>query len=196
MLLPHDWVTHQLRADRTAEPTTDRGDASGTGYWSPATGEYRPDLMRLAFGREFGVPRVAAPSIQLTTMQTTGHALPELDTIGREAKAGPIWRPRNGYTFKAPLELGYTLLEKVLFRDGPTLLRCPGTDLTATCSRGKICVSLMSLDCVDPSFDTDLNLHRLPVETHCSLSVRQELASLTTLEIRVEHETVLVGVLE
>ena len=27
---------------------TDRGDASGTGYWSPATGEYRPDLLELA----------------------------------------------------------------------------------------------------------------------------------------------------
>jgi xylulokinase len=28
--------------------TTDRGDASGTGYWSPATGEYRLDLLERA----------------------------------------------------------------------------------------------------------------------------------------------------
>ncbi|GIJ46951.1 xylulokinase [Virgisporangium aliadipatigenens] len=61
VLLPHDWVTHVLRADGGG-PTTDRGDASGTGYWSPATGEYRPDLLSLAFGRELRVPRVAGPA--------------------------------------------------------------------------------------------------------------------------------------
>ncbi len=42
-------------------PTTDRGDASGTGYWSPASSAYRPDLLALAFGRELEVPRVAGP---------------------------------------------------------------------------------------------------------------------------------------
>ena len=60
VLLPHDWLTHQLRSG-TGEPTTDRGDASGTGYWSAAQGEYRPDLLRTAFGRDLEVPRVAAP---------------------------------------------------------------------------------------------------------------------------------------
>ncbi|HUP23866.1 MAG TPA: FGGY family carbohydrate kinase [Thermoanaerobaculia bacterium] len=29
--LPHDWLTHRLTG---GEPVTDRGDASGTGYWS------------------------------------------------------------------------------------------------------------------------------------------------------------------
>ena len=37
VLLPHDWLTYRL----TGEMTTDRGDASGTGYWSPAEGRYR-----------------------------------------------------------------------------------------------------------------------------------------------------------
>lgn len=60
VLLPHDWVTDRLLRDR-AEPTTDRGDASGTAYWSPATGSYRPDLLRLAFGRDLRTPRVAEP---------------------------------------------------------------------------------------------------------------------------------------
>ncbi len=60
VLLPHDWVTHQLRGG-AGEPTTDRGDASGTGYWSPAEDAYRLDLLELAFGRELAVPRVAAP---------------------------------------------------------------------------------------------------------------------------------------
>ncbi|MEK9664004.1 MAG: FGGY family carbohydrate kinase, partial [Candidatus Nanopelagicales bacterium] len=34
ILLPHDWLTWSL-AGRPDEATTDRGDASGTGYWSP-----------------------------------------------------------------------------------------------------------------------------------------------------------------
>jgi len=61
VLLPHDWLTHRLTAGRSA-PTTDRGDASGTGYWSPAQGRYRDDLLRLAFGRVPAVPAVAAPA--------------------------------------------------------------------------------------------------------------------------------------
>ncbi len=43
VMLPHDWLVWQL----TGEYQTDRGDASGTGYWSPATGEYRFDLLEI-----------------------------------------------------------------------------------------------------------------------------------------------------
>ena len=42
--------------------TTDRSDASGTGYWSPATGQYRPDLLELALGHAPAVPSVLAPA--------------------------------------------------------------------------------------------------------------------------------------
>ncbi|WP_433723777.1 xylulokinase [Nocardia sp. CA-129566] len=66
VLLPHDYLTWRLRdgpSDRTVEPTTDRGEASGTGYWSPATGTYRKDLVALAFrGRTPELPRVAGPA--------------------------------------------------------------------------------------------------------------------------------------
>ncbi|MFE3755492.1 xylulokinase [Nocardia tengchongensis] len=64
VLLPHDYLTWQLRGgDPDTEPTTDRGDASGTGYWSPAAGAYRPDLLALAFrGRSPALPRVLAPA--------------------------------------------------------------------------------------------------------------------------------------
>ncbi|WKX73293.1 xylulokinase [Streptomyces sp. XD-27] len=65
VLLPHDWLTWRLRggAAAWAEPTTDRGEASGTGYWSPAEGRYREDLLHLAFrGRAPGLPRVLEPS--------------------------------------------------------------------------------------------------------------------------------------
>ncbi len=60
VLLPHDWLTHQLRGG-AGEPTTDRGDASGTGYWSPTQDAYRTDLLRTAFGADLALPRVAGP---------------------------------------------------------------------------------------------------------------------------------------
>ena len=56
--LPHDYLTWRL----TGEFATDRGDASGTGYWSPAGGEYRTDLLELAAGRVPALPRVLGPA--------------------------------------------------------------------------------------------------------------------------------------
>ena len=60
MMLPHDYLTWVL-AGRPDVAATDRGEASGTGYWSPITGEYRDDLMRLALGHVPALPRVAGP---------------------------------------------------------------------------------------------------------------------------------------
>ena len=63
--LPHDWLTWRLlgeaSGERLSELTTDRSDASGTGYWSPGMGVYRPDLLELALGavgRTIVFPRV------------------------------------------------------------------------------------------------------------------------------------------
>ncbi|WP_314193013.1 FGGY family carbohydrate kinase [uncultured Arthrobacter sp.] len=60
--LPHDWLTWRLRGYGPAgasplgpdlgQLTTDRSDASGTGYWNPATGTYDLELFSLAFGRD------------------------------------------------------------------------------------------------------------------------------------------------
>jgi xylulokinase len=66
VLLPHDWLTWRL-ADRAAEPATDRGDASGTGYFSPATGRWRPELAQAALGRPVGLPRLAGPAEVVAT---------------------------------------------------------------------------------------------------------------------------------
>jgi xylulokinase len=66
--LPHDWLTWRLNASTGLDALrTDRGDASGTGYWSAATGEYRPDILRRAFGRDPFVPEVLGPT------GTAGH---------------------------------------------------------------------------------------------------------------------------
>ena len=60
--LPHDWLTWRLAgAPGHDRIVTDRGDASGTGYWSAATGQYRPDLLRLALGHDAEVPRALGP---------------------------------------------------------------------------------------------------------------------------------------
>jgi xylulokinase len=61
--LPHDWLTWRLCGATGLDVlTTDRGDASGTGYWSPAEGRWRDDLLELAFGRRLRVPRVLGPA--------------------------------------------------------------------------------------------------------------------------------------
>jgi xylulokinase len=57
VLLPHDWLTHRL----TGGHTTDRGDASGTGWWSPAADAYREDLLDLVGADVDWLPRVLGP---------------------------------------------------------------------------------------------------------------------------------------
>ncbi len=61
VVLPHDWLTYKM----TGQLVSDRGDASGTGYWSPLTGDYRWDLLEIVDrDRDWSqaVPRVAAPT--------------------------------------------------------------------------------------------------------------------------------------
>ena len=43
VMLPHDWLNFTL----TGNYVTDRGDVSGTGYWSPRENDYRLDLLDL-----------------------------------------------------------------------------------------------------------------------------------------------------
>ena len=70
--LPHDWLTWRLRGYGPAgesalgpvleQLTTDRSDASGTGYWSArggtATGDYDRELLIAALGHDAVLPRV------------------------------------------------------------------------------------------------------------------------------------------
>jgi xylulokinase len=61
VMLPHDWLTFRL----TGRRVTDRGDASGTGYWSPAESRYRVDLLEelvdAAVDWEGALPEVLSP---------------------------------------------------------------------------------------------------------------------------------------
>ena len=70
--LPHDWLTWRLRGYGPADEsplgpvldqlTTDRSDASGTSYWSPASGEYDRELLVAALGHDAVLPRVLGPA--------------------------------------------------------------------------------------------------------------------------------------
>ena len=74
--LPHDWLTWQLAGEPALDAlVTDRGDASGTGYWSPITGDYRPDLLERAFGRTPVLPRVLGPAEQAGVLAGGGAVL-------------------------------------------------------------------------------------------------------------------------
>ncbi len=61
VVLPHDWLSWQI-GGRSFEPTTDRGDASGTCYFDASAGEYRVDLVQQALGHPVMLPRVAGPA--------------------------------------------------------------------------------------------------------------------------------------
>ena len=70
VMLPHDWLTSQL----TGHATTDRGDASGTGYWSPAEETYRLDLLARvdeSMPWESMLPEVLAPTAVAGVWQGT-----------------------------------------------------------------------------------------------------------------------------
>jgi xylulokinase len=60
VVLPHDWLTYRL----TGRLVTDRGDASGTGYWSASSGTYRYELLALVDAERdwsTAVPNVLGP---------------------------------------------------------------------------------------------------------------------------------------
>ncbi len=89
VLLPHDWLTYQLTGCRT----TDRGDASGTGYWSPAEEAYRTDLLDLVDERRDWVdalPRVLGPT----------------ERAGEWAEHSAVVAPGTGDNMAAALGLG------------------------------------------------------------------------------------------
>ena len=57
--LPHDWLNLRL----TGELATDRGEASGSGWWSPRDGRDRRDLLALAVGPE-AAERLRLPAVR------------------------------------------------------------------------------------------------------------------------------------
>ena len=88
VMLPHDYLTWLL-AGRPEVAATDRGEASGTGYWSPISGGYRHDLLELALGHDAAVPRVLGPA----------------EAVG-EMSGGVLLGPGTGDNMAAALGIG------------------------------------------------------------------------------------------
>ena len=74
VLLPHDFVSLHLAESGTA-PFTDRGDASGTGYYSTREEAWRPDLAEAALGRAVELPRLPATPNEVMARTTSGAAI-------------------------------------------------------------------------------------------------------------------------
>ena len=65
VLLPHDYVSRHLTG---GEPFTDRGDASGTGYFSTGKDDWLPELAEAAIGHPVDLPRIVpSPEVAATT---------------------------------------------------------------------------------------------------------------------------------
>lgn len=72
--LPHDWLTWRISGStRLEDLATDRSEASGTGYFDPAAGTYRYDLLAQALrisesaAQQIVLPRAAGPQEQVGT---------------------------------------------------------------------------------------------------------------------------------
>ncbi|MEX5257501.1 xylulokinase [Kocuria arenosa] len=74
VLLPHDYLSWHLDADR-ASFFTDRGDASGTGYFSTRTGAWNHDLVEQALGHDLELPQVAAAPHEVMGRTAAGAVL-------------------------------------------------------------------------------------------------------------------------
>lgn len=61
VILPHDYLTWKI-GGKSFDPVTDRGDASGTGYFDAVRNSYLDDLVRRAIGHSLDLPRVAEPN--------------------------------------------------------------------------------------------------------------------------------------
>jgi len=67
--LPHDWISWKISGSNSiADLFSDRGDASGTGYFDSVKNEYRKDIFAKAIGsnQEITFPRIVEPRVFAT----------------------------------------------------------------------------------------------------------------------------------
>lgn len=91
--LPHDYLTERL----TGQGTTDRGDASGTGWWASATEAYDEEILEHVGLDPALLPRVVRPGEVAGTVRAA-HGLP--------FSKGTLVAPGTGDNAAAALGLG------------------------------------------------------------------------------------------
>ena len=99
IMLPHDYLTWRL----TGAHATDRGDASGTGWWDPGSGAYRADLLGMVVSdAEAWIERL--PTV-LGPTEPAGTVLPEVAAdVGLRGEV--VVGPGTGDNMAAALGLG------------------------------------------------------------------------------------------
>ena len=97
LMLPHDYLTWRL----TGRHVTDRGDASGTGWYDAATGDYLCDLFKAATDDTWdgALPHVLAPTEAAGTLTADAAA-----ALGLPAEV--VVGPGTGDNMGAALGLG------------------------------------------------------------------------------------------
>ncbi|MFE3326970.1 xylulokinase [Streptomyces sp. NPDC059176] len=99
--LPHDFLTERL----TGRAVTDRGDASGTGWWASATGTYDTEVLGLAGLSPALLPEVMDPFEAVGTVR---------ELPGLPLPTGALVAPGTGDNAAAALGLGLRSGQPVL----------------------------------------------------------------------------------
>lgn len=73
VMLPHDYVSRHLAGGGDA--FTDRGDASGTGYYSTRTEDWAPELAERALGHALELPRLPSTPQEVMARTPGGAAI-------------------------------------------------------------------------------------------------------------------------
>lgn len=97
--LPHDYLTERL----TGRGVTDRGDASGTGWWSPLTDDYVDEVL--------GLPQIDIARELLPEVLRPNEPAGEVTAAAASAlglRAGVMVGPGTGDNMAAALGLGAT----------------------------------------------------------------------------------------
>ena len=79
--LPHDYLTGRLTGQGVEGGTTDRGDASGSGWWSTATQSYDEEILAHVGLDPALLPRVVAPGEPSNSDCTTTPPSSAWDTV-------------------------------------------------------------------------------------------------------------------
>jgi xylulokinase len=103
--LPHDYLTERL----TGSGTTDRGDASGTGWWSTRTGTYAEEVLALP-SVDLDTARVP---IVLRPDEPAGHVRPSA-AAELSLDPGVVVGPGTGDNMAAALGLGLSVGQPVV----------------------------------------------------------------------------------
>ena len=74
VVLPHDFVSLHL-AEKGTAPFTDRGDASGTGYYSTREEAWKPELVEAALGKNLELPRLPSAPNEVMARTASGAAI-------------------------------------------------------------------------------------------------------------------------